>query len=70
MLGGINMRKMEKYETPEIEITKFEIARGIMEGPGFGEETGTGGDIADVENSLPSDNCNRNNAMKVIYSNF
>ncbi len=51
MLGGINMRKMEKYETPEIEITKFEIARGIMEGPGFGEETGTGGDIADVENS-------------------
>ena len=50
MLGGINMRKMEKYETPEIEITKFEIARGIMEGPGFGEETDTGGDRVDVEN--------------------
>lgn len=52
MLGGINMRKMEKYETPEIEITKFEIARGIMEGPGFGEETGTREeDIVDVETS-------------------
>lgn len=24
------MRKIGKYESPEIEITKFEMARGIM----------------------------------------
>lgn len=54
MLGGINMRKMEKYETPEIEITKFEIARGIMEGPSFGGG-GDDGDINDVEETTTSD---------------
>ena len=54
MLGGINMRKMEKYETPEIEITKFEIARGIMDGPGFGGD-GDDGDRVDIEETTASD---------------
>lgn len=40
------MMKIEKYETPEIEITKFEMAKSIM--VDYGEETGTGGDNMDV----------------------
>ena len=42
------MRKIGKYESPEIEITKFEMARGIMAGVGEG---GTGGDVDIVETS-------------------
>ena len=42
------MRKIGKYESPEIEITKFEMARGIMAGVGEG---GTGGDGDIVETS-------------------
>lgn len=47
------MRKIGKYETPEIEITKFEIARGIMADVGEGGEGD--GDIVETSGEWESD---------------
>lgn len=50
------MRKIGKYETPEIEITKFEIARGIMADVGVGEGgTSSDGDIVESSGEWESD---------------
>lgn len=48
------MRKIGKYESPEIEITKFEMARGIMAGVGEGG-TGGDGDIVETSGDMESD---------------
>lgn len=49
------MRKTGEYETPEIEVTRFELTRGIMEGPGVGEAiTDENGDIVDIGGNTES----------------
>lgn len=44
-MEGVEMKKIIKYETPEIEITRFELGVNIMDGIGIGiddNENGNG----------------------------
>ena len=48
------MKKLMKYETPEIEVTRFHIKKSIM--ADFGGGAGDGDEVTDfINQSLPDD---------------